>query len=119
MVVPDKCKPEKIVFVAISLVPDETKSLFDAVLGLDSHAKMFLEETNVKRTLNSSHETRAHKRSHGVTTIASFGVFCGQQVPVEFTAILFLDRLVVLETHLGLIGNGKISLKNLWPHFMI
>jgi len=101
------------------LVPDETTALLDKTSDLDSRAKMFLEEKNVKSTLNSAHVTLAHKRSHGVTAVASFGVFRGQQVPVEFTAILFSDKLAALEAHFGCIGNEKISSKNEWPHLTI
>lgn len=119
VVATEKRKLGTIVFAAVSLFTDETKALLDKIADLDSRAKIFLEERNVKSTLNSAHVTLAHKRSHGVTAVASFGVFCGQQVPVEFTAILFSDKLAALETHFGCIGDEKISSKNEWPHLTI
>ena len=115
----EKRKLGTIVFAAVSLVTDETKALFDKIADLVSRAKIFIEEKNVKNTFNSAHVTLAHKRAHGVTAVATFGVFRGQQVPVEFTAILFSDKLAALETHLGCIGNEKISSKNEWTHLTI
>ena len=37
-----------IVFVAVSLVTDETKTLLDKIADIDSYAKIFIEENNVK-----------------------------------------------------------------------
>lgn len=119
VVATEKRKLGTIVFAAVSLGIDETKALLDKIADLDSRAKIFIKEKNVKSTLNTAHVTLAHKRAHGVTAVASFGVFRGQQVPVEVTAILFSDKLAALETHLGCIGKEKISSKNEWPHLTI
>ncbi|KAH9311379.1 hypothetical protein KI387_026414, partial [Taxus chinensis] len=102
-----------IVFAAVSLVADEVKSLLDKIGDIDSRAKGFLKDKDIKNTLNSVHITLAHKRSHGVTSVASYGVFRGQKVPTKLTALLFSDKLAALEAH---IDSKEISSKNEWPH---
>ncbi|GLJ26185.1 hypothetical protein SUGI_0502400 [Cryptomeria japonica] len=115
----EKRKLGTIVFAAVSFVADEVKSLLDKIADSDSRAKGFLKDKDIKNTLNSAHITLAHKRSHGVTSVASYGVYRGKQVPTKFTAILFSDKLAALEAQVGCIGSEQISSKNEWPHVTI
>lgn len=89
------------------------------IADIDPHAKGFLKEKDVNSTLNSAHITLAHKRSHGVTSVASYGTFRGQQVPTKFTALLFSDKLAALEAQIGCIGTENIASKNEWPHVTV
>lgn len=70
----------------------------------------------MENDLRKAHVTLAHKRSHGVTAVASYGVFLQQNVPVDFTALLFSDKLAALETRLGSVNGEMINSKNKWPH---
>ena len=72
VVATEKRKLGTIVFAVVSLVTDETKALFDKIADLDSRAKIFIKEKNVKNTFNSAHVTLSHKRAHGVTAVATF-----------------------------------------------
>ncbi|KAH9292109.1 hypothetical protein KI387_042695, partial [Taxus chinensis] len=112
----EKRKLGTIVFAAVSLVAEEVKSLLDKIVCIDSRAKEFLKDKDIQNTLNSAHITLAHKRSHGVTSVASYGVFRGQQVPTKLTALLFSDKLAALEVY---IESEDISSKNEWPHVTI
>lgn len=70
--------------------------------------------------LGRAHVTLAHKRSHGVTAVASYGVYVGRQVPVELTALLVSDKLAAFEAAIGCVEDGeKISSKNEWPHVTV
>ena len=60
--------------------------------------------------------TLAHKRSHGVTAVASYGIFEKQNVSVDVTALLFSDKSAALEVQLGSVNGETISSKNEWPH---
>eukprot|EP01018_Ginkgo_biloba_P015904 Gb_26327 [translate_table: standard] len=115
----EKRKLSTIVFASVCFILDEVKTLLDKIVDVDLRAKGFLNDNDVKSTLNNAHVTLAHKRSHGVTAVASYGVFRGQQVPVQFTALLFSDRLAALEARIGCIGEEKVSSKNEWPHLTI
>lgn len=88
----------------------------EQVASTDSKAKVFIEGKNLSNSLMKAHVTLAHKRSHGVTSVASYGVFLKQNVPVDITALLFSDKLAALEVQLGSINGEKIDSKNEWPH---
>lgn len=85
----------------------------------DTKVKVFLEDKNMENNLKKAHVTLAHKRSHGVTAVASYGVYLEQKVPVDFTAFLFSDKLAALEARLGSVNGDKIDSKNEWPHVTI
>ncbi|KAF2321845.1 hypothetical protein GH714_003057 [Hevea brasiliensis] len=95
-----------IVFAAINLPVPEICSSLDN----DKHL-----EHNLKKT----HLTLAHKRSHGVTAVASYGMFLNQKVPVELTALLFTDKMAALEAQPGSVDGEKVVSKNEWPHVTI
>ncbi|KAG6527108.1 hypothetical protein ZIOFF_009201 [Zingiber officinale] len=112
----EKRKFGNIVFAAVTLPVEEIKSALDKVACTDAKAKAFIEGKNLSNSLMKAHVTLAHKRSHGVTSVASYGVFLKQNVPVDFTALLFSDKLAALEVQLGSINSEKIDSKNEWPH---
>ncbi|CAL9099126.1 unnamed protein product [Musa acuminata var. zebrina] len=112
----EKRKFGNIVFAAVTLPVGEIKNLLDKLANEDPKAKSFLEDKSLVNNLMKAHVTLAHKRSHGVTTVASYGVFLNQNLPVDFTALLFSDKLAALEAQLGSINGEKINSKNEWPH---
>ncbi|XP_038693813.1 tRNA ligase 1-like [Tripterygium wilfordii] len=64
--------------------------------------------------LRRAHATLAHKRSHGVTAVASHGFFLDRKVPVELTAFLFTDKMAALEAQLGSVDGEKKVSRNQW-----
>ncbi|XP_026662373.2 tRNA ligase 1 isoform X2 [Phoenix dactylifera] len=112
----EKRKFGNIVFAAVTLPVTEITSMLDKIAKKDPKAKAFLEDKNMENNLRKAHVTLAHKRSHGVTAVASYGVFVRQNVPVDFTALLFSDKLAALEARLGSINGEMIDSKNEWPH---
>lgn len=80
----------------------------EVVLG-DGHLK----------NLTEAHVTLAHKRSHGVTAVANYGVFLHKEVPVELTALLYTDKMAAFEAELGSVDGERVVSKNKWPHVTI
>lgn len=70
----------------------------------------------MENTLKKAHVTLAHKRSHGVTAVASYGVFLNRDVPVHMTALIFNDKMAALEAEPGSVDGEQIRSKNQWPH---
>lgn len=70
----------------------------------------------MKSSLKNAHLTLAHKRSHGVTALASFAPHLNQNVPVAVSSLLFSDKLAALEADPGVVDGEKIDSKNEWPH---
>lgn len=71
------------------------------------------------KKLSKAHVTLAHKRSHGVTAVASYGLFLHQQVPVNLTSLLFSDKTAAFEACLGSVNGERVVSKNQWPHVTI
>ena len=71
--------------------------------------------------LNRAHVTLAHKRSHGVTAVASYGVYVGQEVPVELKALLVSENVAAFEAEIGSVEEEgeKVESKNEWPHLTV
>lgn len=76
----------------------------------------FLEGKHLENSLTVAHVTLAHKRSHGVTAVASYGLFLNRQVPVDLTALFFSDNMAALEASPGSVDGETITSKNPWPH---
>ncbi|XXG44458.1 hypothetical protein AAC387_Pa01g4255 [Persea americana] len=112
----EKRKFGNIVYSAVTLPVTEIRTLLDKLAAGNAKAKSFLQDKNMEESLRRAHVTLAHKRSHGVTAVASYGVFLHQKLPVTLTALLFSDKLAALETCLGAIDGEEISSKNEWPH---
>ncbi|KAL5831218.1 hypothetical protein ACOSQ4_016572 [Xanthoceras sorbifolium] len=107
------------VFAAVSLPVEKVRSLLDNLAGTIPDIELFLKDKDMESSLNKAHVTLAHKRSHGVTAIASYGVFLNQEVPVELTALLFNDKMAALEARLGSVDGEKVVSKNEWPHITL
>ncbi|KAL2488867.1 RNA ligase [Forsythia ovata] len=112
----EKRKFGAIAFAAITLPISEIHSLLDNLSGKDPRIENLLKNHNMKSSLANAHLTLAHKRSHGVAALASYGPHLHQQVTVEMTALLFSDKLAALESEPGSVDGEKISSKNEWPH---
>ncbi|KAK1312273.1 hypothetical protein QJS10_CPA07g01100 [Acorus calamus] len=115
----EKRKFGNITFAAISLPIVGIKNLLKELAEKIPGARDFLKDKDMESKLNRAHITLAHKRAHGVTAVASYGVFAQQNVPVHLTALLFSDKLAAFEAKLGAINDEKISSKNQWPHVTI
>ncbi|XP_022732518.1 tRNA ligase 1 isoform X2 [Durio zibethinus] len=115
----EKKKLGTIVFAAVNLPVAEIQSLLDKMSGKNDNIKAFLKDKHMENILRKAHVTLAHKRSHGVTAVASYGLYLHRQVPVELTALLFTDKMAALEAQLGSIDDEKIVSKNEWPHVTI
>ncbi|XP_073022278.1 LOW QUALITY PROTEIN: tRNA ligase 1-like [Primulina eburnea] len=109
-----------IVFSAVSLPVSEIIDLLENLSsGKDPKMEEILNTMNLKSSLTKAHVTLAHKRSHGVTAVASYGPYLNQNVPVNITALFFSDRSAALEAEPGTVDGEKISSKNEWPHVTI
>ncbi|MQL87277.1 hypothetical protein Taro_019799 [Colocasia esculenta] len=115
----EKKKSGNIVFAAVTLPVVEIKGVLEKLAENDPKAKGFLSEKDLGNTLSRAHVTLAHKRSHGVTAVASYGVYLNQQVPVDLTALLFSDKTAAFEAEIGSVEGEKITSKNEWPHVTI
>ncbi|XP_038715607.1 tRNA ligase 1 isoform X1 [Tripterygium wilfordii] len=112
--VTEKRRLGTIVFAAVSLPLSDIQNLLDSLAGQNPKAEAFLKDKH--NCLQRAHVTLAHKRSHGVTAVASYGLFLDRKVPVEFTAILFTNKMAALEAQLGSVDGEKIVCRNNWPH---
>ncbi|XP_065865631.1 tRNA ligase 1 [Euphorbia lathyris] len=108
-----------IVFAAVNLPVADISRLLKNMAQTNPKVEAFLQNKDIEYSLKRAHVTLAHKRSHGVAAVANFGIFLHQMVPVEFTALLFTDKMAALETEVGSIDGEKIVSKNTWPHVTI
>ncbi|CAB4313146.1 unnamed protein product [Prunus armeniaca] len=104
-----------IVFAAVSLPVTEISDLLDNLAAKNGEAGAFLKEKHLEN-LNKAHVTLAHKRSHGVTAVASYGTFLHKTVPVDLTKLFFSDKMAALEASLGSVEGERVVSKNEWPH---
>ncbi|KAL1552855.1 tRNA ligase 1-like isoform X1 [Salvia divinorum] len=105
-----------IVFAAVALPVSEIVDLINNLGMKDPRVEGFLEDKDLKSDLKNAHLTLAHKRSHGVTALASFAPHLSQNVPVAVSSLLFSDKLAALEADPGVVDGEKIDSKNEWPH---
>ncbi|KAI3450520.1 hypothetical protein Pfo_007185 [Paulownia fortunei] len=105
-----------IVYAAVTLPDSEILDLLCNLGGKDPRIEGFLKDKNLKSSLTKAHVTLAHKRSHGVTAVASYGPYLHQNVPIDMTALLFSDKLAALEAEPGVVDGEKLSSKNEWAH---
>ncbi|KAM1999261.1 hypothetical protein ACFX16_006716 [Malus domestica] len=104
-----------IVFAAVSLPVMEVSGLLDSLAAKHSEAEAFLKDEHLDK-LNKAHVTLAHKRSHGVTAVASYGTFLHKTVPVDMTKLFFSDKMAAFEASLGSVEGERVVSKNEWPH---
>ncbi|XP_010542600.1 PREDICTED: uncharacterized protein LOC104815752 isoform X2 [Tarenaya hassleriana] len=112
----EKRKLGSIVFAAISLPVTEVRNLLDRLAETNPKVKAFLEGKSIEEKLQRAHVTLAHKRSHGVTAVASYGLHLNRMVPVELTAILFNQKMAALTARPGSVDDETIVSRNEWPH---
>ncbi|KAM0999699.1 hypothetical protein EV2_006653 [Malus domestica] len=104
-----------IVFAAVSLPVMEVSGLLDSLAAKHSEAEAFLKDKHLDK-LNKAHVTLAHKRSHGVTAVASYGTFLHKTVPVDITKLFFSDKMAAFGASLGSVEGERVVSKNEWPH---
>ncbi|KAK9168982.1 hypothetical protein Syun_001122 [Stephania yunnanensis] len=112
----EKRKFGNIVFAAVTLPVTEIRSLLDDLAQKNPKVESFLKDKDMQKSLQKAHVTLAHKRSHGVTAVASYGVYLQRNVPVDLTALLFSYESAALEARLGSVDVEKVESKNAWPH---
>ncbi|WCJ31033.1 tRNA ligase 1 [Euphorbia peplus] len=114
-----KRKLGTIAFAAVNLPVADISQLLNNMALANRKVKAFLKDKDIEQSLKRAHVTLAHKRMHGVAAVANFGMYLHQMVPVEFTALLFTDKMAALETVLGSVDDEKIVSKNTWAHVTI
>ncbi|XP_057969723.1 tRNA ligase 1-like [Malania oleifera] len=114
----EKRKFGNIIFAAVSLPVTEIRSILNN-LAKNPKVEAFLEDKLLQKSITKAHVTLAHKRSHGVAAVASYGQFLHREVPINLTALLFSEKVAAFEASLGSVDGEKISSKNQWPHVTI
>ncbi|CAI9105205.1 OLC1v1004078C1 [Oldenlandia corymbosa var. corymbosa] len=112
----EKRKLGAIVYAAVSLPLPEIHEAIHKLAEKDPNVHAFFEVKSIKDSLTKAHITLAHKRSHGVATVASYGSLVNEKVPVVLTALLFTEKMAAFEAEPGSVNGEKISSKNQWPH---
>ncbi|PWZ13112.1 tRNA ligase 1 [Zea mays] len=85
--------------------------------GREGHGcRQFLNKIRLEDNLTKVHVTLAHKRGHGVSAVASYGIYQHQEVPVSFNALYYTDKMAALEAQLGAVNDEPINSRNEWPH---
>ncbi|KAL1201941.1 tRNA ligase 1 [Cardamine amara subsp. amara] len=114
----EKTKHGSIVFAAINLPATQVHSLLEKLAAANPTVRSFLEgkKKMIKEKLERSHVTLAHKRSHGVAAVASYGQHLNREVPVELTELIYNDKMAALTAHVGSVDGETIVSKNEWPH---
>uniref|UniRef100_A0A2P2M261 tRNA ligase phosphodiesterase domain-containing protein n=1 Tax=Rhizophora mucronata TaxID=61149 RepID=A0A2P2M261_RHIMU len=115
----EKRKLGTIVFAAASLPVTEISIFLHKLGQINPKVESFLKDKDLEHNLRKAHVTLAHKRSHGVTAVASYGPFLSRELPVELTALLFTDKMAALEARLGCVDDEKVESRNEWPHVTI
>ncbi|XP_010475570.1 PREDICTED: uncharacterized protein LOC104754968 isoform X2 [Camelina sativa] len=114
----EKTKHGSIVFAAINLPATQVHSLLEELATAHPTVGSFLEgkKKKIQEKLERSHVTLAHKRSHGVAAVASYGQHLNREVPVELTELIYNDKMAALTAHVGSVDGETIVSKNEWPH---
>ncbi|KAF6134724.1 hypothetical protein GIB67_002125 [Kingdonia uniflora] len=115
----EKRKFGNIVFAAVTLPVKDVKNLLDSLAQKNPKVEGLLKDKDMQNSLKKAHVTLAHKRSHGVPAVASYGAYLQRDVPVGLTALLFSDQSAAFEASVGSVDGEKISSKNQWPHTTI
>ncbi|KAI4383820.1 hypothetical protein MLD38_009617 [Melastoma candidum] len=113
---PEKRKLGSIVFAAVSLPVSQIQDVLRNMAEKSPEVEAFLGQNNVVNNLEKAHVTLAHKRSHGVTAVASYGVFLNREVPIELTSLLYNQKMAAFEARLGSVDGETVTSKNEWPH---
>ncbi|KAL5701474.1 hypothetical protein ACHQM5_026804 [Ranunculus cassubicifolius] len=116
---PRKRKLKTIMYAAVTLPVTEVSMVLRSLVERNPRIEAFLKGKDWQNSLKKAHVTLAHKKAHGPTAVASYGVYLDQNVPVEVTALFFCEKSAALEVRLGSIGGERITAKNNWPHITI
>ncbi|KAL5581190.1 hypothetical protein UlMin_013632 [Ulmus minor] len=108
-----------IVFAAVSLPVTEVISFLNTMAERNPQVAAFIKGKQLENSLSRAHVTLAHKRSHGVTAVAGYGIFQNKNVPVTLTTLLFTDKMAAFEAVLGSVDGERVVSKNEWPHITI
>ncbi|EPS61908.1 hypothetical protein M569_12883, partial [Genlisea aurea] len=104
------------VFAAISLPVTEILSLLDGLSSKHPGVGDFLRDKNMKTGLARAHLTLAHKRSHGVAAVSSYGQYLNRGVPVNISGLVYSEKLAALEAEPGAVDGDEMKSLNEWPH---
>ncbi|CAM0947539.1 unnamed protein product [Alopecurus aequalis] len=105
-----------IIYAAVTLSQADILDLVRKVAEKDTNVNNFLKGIKLEDNLNTVHITLAHKRSHGVAAVESYGIYQKQEVPVSFNAFFYNDKMAALEAQLGMVNGETVASKNDWPH---
>lgn len=111
-----KRKFGNIMFAAVRLTPPDILGLLRKVAEKDTAVDSFVNKIRLEDNLTKVHVTLAHKRGHGVSAVASYGIYQHQEVPVSFNALYYTDKMAALEAQLGAVNDEPINSRNEWPH---
>ncbi|CAE5956836.1 unnamed protein product [Arabidopsis arenosa] len=114
----EKTKHGSIVFAAINLPATQVHSLLEKLAASSPTMRSFLEgkKKTIQEKLERSHVTLAHKRSHGVAAVASYGQHLNREIPVELTELIYNDKMAALTANVGCVDGETVVSKNEWPH---
>ncbi|KAL9235068.1 hypothetical protein vseg_009864 [Gypsophila vaccaria] len=105
-----------IVYAAVSLPVSEIFHLLKEIGSTYPEIEAFFRDKNLTDTVTKAHVTLAHKRSHGVITVANYSQFLDRDVDMKLTAFLWSDSMAALEAQVGSVDGEKVNSKNEWPH---
>ncbi|KAK9732611.1 hypothetical protein RND81_04G010000 [Saponaria officinalis] len=105
-----------IVYAAVSLPVTEILHLLKEIGTIHPEIEAYFRDKNLADTVTKAHVTLAHKKSHGVITVANYSQFVDRDVDVKFTALLWSDTMAALEAQVGSVDGEKVNSKNDWPH---
>ncbi|KAH9622860.1 hypothetical protein KSS87_012910 [Heliosperma pusillum] len=105
-----------IIYAAVSLPVTEIIHLLSHIGGNHPEIEAFFRNRNLADSLTKAHVTLAHKRSHGVITVANYSQYLDRDVDVQFTAFLWSESMAALEALVGSVDGEKVHSKNEWPH---
>ncbi|KAG7536957.1 tRNA ligase phosphodiesterase [Arabidopsis suecica] len=114
----EKTKHGSIIFAAINLPATQVHSLLEKLAAANPTMRFFLEgkKKTIQEKLERSHVTLAHKRSHGVAAVASYGQHLNREIPVELTELIYNDKMAALTANVGCVDGETVVSKNEWPH---
>ncbi|XP_074311540.1 tRNA ligase 1 [Silene latifolia] len=105
-----------IIYAAVSLPVTEIIQLLRSIGGNHPEIEAFFKNRNLADSLTKAHVTLAHKRSHGVITVANYSQYLDRDVDVKFTGFLWSESMAALEAQVGSVDGEKVNSKNEWPH---
>ncbi|KAG6543229.1 hypothetical protein Mapa_015480 [Marchantia paleacea] len=107
-------------FAAVKLPQEEVSKALEAISAQSLQAQTYLSGKSWRENLSKAHVTLAHKHAHGVAAVSAYGSLRASPAPVQFTALVFTDKLCALEVQLNAAGEEQtIKSLNSWPHVTV